>query len=365
MRTWIRRWQPWAISAGVVAIITLDRFAYRYLDVLSNGRHQSPIIVLVEEATAALGGALLLIPLLYYARWARRTATSRIGLVALHAAIVPVFSVAHTTLNYLLRGAAFPALDLGHFDYGIMSIRYWMEFPMDVIVYAVFVVTVYFLDQVREARERDVRVAQLEGELSHLRLKALETQLQPHFLFNALNTISSVMYEDVRAADTMIAGLGDLLRRSLRDDAAAECSLGDEIETLNLYLSIMRVRFADRLRVTIEIPEDTLCAAMPALLLQPLVENAFRHGDPGPDKRAEVVVRSRRENGRLVLDVEDNGPGIAGSLDEMFGRGVGLANSRRRLIQLYGAEQRFTLRNGVAGGLAVRVEIPFRQIALQ
>src|SRR5271169_2272520 len=206
MQAWTKRWQPWAISAVAFGVIALDRFAYRYLDVLSNGLHRSALVVLVEELTAALGGGLLLIPLLWYARRVRRPGVSIGGLVARHAPMVPVFSACHTTLNYVFRLAAFSALGLGHYDYGIMPIRYWMEFPMDVIVYAVFVGIVYFLDHSREARERELRLAHMEGELSQLRLRALEAQLQPHFLFNALNTISSVMYEDVRAADTMIAG---------------------------------------------------------------------------------------------------------------------------------------------------------------
>ncbi len=356
------RWRSWAISAGALGVIALDRFAYRYLDLLSNGLHQPPVHVLVEEVTAAAAGGLLLIPLLYFARRVRRPGVSLGGLVLRHAPVVPVFSAAHTTLNYLFRLAAFSALGHGRYDYGILSIRYWMELPMDAIVYTVFVSIVYFLDHTREAREREMKLAQLEGELSRLRLKALESQLQPHFLFNALNTISSVMYEDVRAADTMIAGLADLLRRSLRTDAAAECALSDEMETLELYLAIMRARFAERLTITTEIPDDTRDAAVPTLLLQPLVENALRHGDPGADKRAEVAVRARRENGRLLLAVDDNGPGVTGAPEDAIGRGVGLANSQRRLAQLYGADQRFSIANRDTGGLTVRIEIPFRRL---
>jgi two-component system LytT family sensor kinase len=354
------RWQSWAISVAAIGVVVMDRFAYRYLDLVSNGLHRMPIVILVEEVTAALGGGLLLIPVLYYARRVRRPGVSLGGLVARHAPIVPLFSVGHTTLNYLFRLGAFSALGLGHYDYGIMSVRYWMEFPMDVIVYAVFVSIVYFLDQTREARDRELRFVRLEGELSRLRLKALEAQLQPHFLFNALNTISSVMYEDVRAADTMIAGLADLLRRSLRADTAAECALHDEMATLDLYLSIMRARFVDRMTITTEIADDVRDAAVPTLLLQPLVENALRHGDPGPGQQARVVIRARRDNGRLLLDVEDNGPGVAGRPEDAIGRGVGLANSQRRLMQLYGTNQRLAISNRATGGFAVRVEIPFR-----
>jgi LytS/YehU family sensor histidine kinase len=219
---------------------------------------------------------------------------------------------------------------------------------------------VYLFDRYSESRDRDVRVAQLETELTRVRLSALEGQLRPHFLFNVLNTISSVMYEDVAAADTMLARLADLLRRTLRRPSGSEVPLAEEIETLELYLDIMRVRFAERLSVDVQVDDAVRDAAVPALVLQPLVENALRHGDPGPGVPARISVRARRDDGSLLLEVEDNGPGLAGTQAEAVGKGVGLANTARRLEQLYGDRQALTLFNLTGGGLRVAVELPYR-----
>src|SRR5690348_3992206 len=123
------RWQPWAISAGAILLLVLDRFAYRYLDVLSNGIHGMPLHVFLDELTAAIGAGLLMIPLLFYARAVRRPGTGIGALVLRHAPVLPLFSVLHTTLNYLFRLAAWSLLGLGHYDYGILPIRYAMEFP--------------------------------------------------------------------------------------------------------------------------------------------------------------------------------------------------------------------------------------------
>jgi len=170
-----------------------------------------------------------------------------------------------------------------------------------------------------------------------------------------------VMYDDVAAADTMLARLADLLRRTLRRPAGAEIRLAEEIEMLEMYLDIMRVRFADRLTVTVRVDDDVRGAAVPALVLQPLVENSIRHGDPGPGECARIAVRARREDGRLLLEVEDNGPGLAGTAAEAMGKGVGLGNTARRLEQLYGDRQALTLENATTGGLRAVVRVPFHE----
>jgi two-component system LytT family sensor kinase len=243
-----------------------------------------------------------------------------------------------------------------------MPLRYAMELPMDVVGFTLIMGLVYLFDRYSAARDRELRLALVETELTRVRLEALEGQLRPHFLFNVLNTISSVMYDDLAAADTMLARLADLLRRTLRRPAGGEVALAEELETLELYLGIMRARFGDRLCVEVSATADARRAAVPALVLQPLVENALRHGDPGPGVAARVAVRARRDNGRLVLEVEDNGPGIAGTPEEAIGAGVGLANTSRRLKQLYGASQALRLENRRDGGAHVSVELPFREV---
>jgi LytS/YehU family sensor histidine kinase len=272
--------------------------------------------------------------------------------VAVHAAVLPVFSALHTSWNWATRSALFPLLGLGRYDYGRMPLRYAMELPIDVVLYAFVMGLLYLFERFREAREREVQLGQA-------RLEALEGRLRPHFLFNALNTVSAVMYEDVAAADTMLARLAELLRRTLRQPAGASVPLAEELETLELYLEIMRARFADRLQVLVQVDDVARGARVPPLVLQPLVENAIIHGDPGPGAAARIGVRARRDDGRLLLEVEDNGPGLAGLPGDALGRGVGLDTTARRLAQLYGARAGVALENLPAGGVRAVITLPF------
>jgi LytS/YehU family sensor histidine kinase len=265
-------------------------------------------------------------------------------------------------MRWAARSAAYPLAGLGAYDYGIVPIRYAMEYPNDLIWYAVFVGFVYLIDAYVESRDREVRTAQLEARLAQAQLQALRLQLQPHFLFNTLNTIASVLYEDPRAADEMISRLSDLLRATLRAAGRQEVTLDEELRYLDLYVEIMRARFDDRLDVSLEVDPATREALVPQLLLQPLVENAIRHG-AGPDARAAIDVRARREGDGLVLTVRDRGPGLGAAAAEAVGRGVGLSNTVERLERLYGPGHGFSLRDADGGGLAATVTIPFRTAA--
>ena len=359
-RRWWRTALWWAATFSVVGLL---EFSYHYLDALTRGRDEPFAIPLIEEMTAAYGAGVLFVLAIAVVRRASSRGVSRWRLLALHAGILPFFSAAHTTWNFATRSLVFPLAGLGAYDYGRMPLRYAMEFPMDLLAFTLVMGLAYLFDRYRESRDRELRVAQLETELTRVRLEALEGQLRPHFLFNALNTVSSVMYEDVAAADTMLARLADLLRRTLRRQGGGEIPLAEELDTLELYLGIMRARFGDRLSVEVTADAGARRAAVPALVLQPLVENALRHGDPGPGAAARIAVRARRVDGRLLLEVEDNGPGIAGTPAVGVGTGVGLANTARRLEQLYGRSQSLRLENrsGEEGGVRVSVELPFRE----
>lgn len=352
-----------ALWMTAFTIIGLLEFSYHYLAVLARGDVEPLRITLIEELTAAYGAGVMYIGAIALVRWSRARGWSGWRLLAWHGAILPFFSVGHTSWNWATRSLVFPLAGLGHYDYGRMPLRYAMEFPMDLLSFTLIMGLVHLFDRYRAARDHEVRVAQLETELAQVRLQALEGQLRPHFLFNALNTVSSVMYENVAAADTMLARLADLLRRTLHRPDGGETPLGEELETLELYLGMMRARFGDRLSVTVSADEGVHRAAVPSFVLQPLVENALRHGDPGPGIEARVAVRARREDGRLVLEVEDNGPGFAGTTEEALGTGVGLANTARRLEQLYGAAQTLRLQPVERGGMRVSVALPFREIA--
>jgi two-component system LytT family sensor kinase len=244
-----------------------------------------------------------------------------------------------------------------------MRLRYFMEFPNDVILYILFASFTLLFDRYRAARDNDVRLAELEAEMSRVRLQALESRLQPHFLFNALNTVSAVMYESVDEADRVLTRLAELLRRTLRHEAGTEVTLDQEIETLELYLTVIRARFGDRLTVTVDVDDEARAGAVPPLLLQPLVENALKHGDPGPGQPARVDITARRTNGALRIEVCDNGPGLRTTTEAALDSGIGLSTTCRRLQRHYGDVATLSLTPRDGGGLITRVVLPFRALA--
>jgi signal transduction histidine kinase len=221
------------------------------------------------------------------------------------------------------------------------------------------------------AKAREVRTAQLETRLARAQLDMLKMQLQPHFLFNTLNAISALMHRDTRAAEEMLTGLSDLLRLTLDNAAVQEVSLKSELEFTGRYLEIEQVRFADRLKVKFHIDPDTLDALVPNMVLQPLVENAVRHGVAPRDRSGTVEVMSRRDGDRLHLMVRDDGPGLPLEFNWGNGngsstskkQGLGLGNTRARLQQLYGGEQNLQLDRAAGGGLAVNITLPYRLVA--
>jgi len=203
------------------------------------------------------------------------------------------------------------------------------------------------------------RTARLETQLVQARLDALVGQLQPHFLFNTLHTISAFVLEDPKQANRMIARLSELLRQSFNRERGPLVTLEEELELLDHYVAIQEARFGDRLRVTFRVDPRAASAVVPTLLLQPLVENAIRHGVVPNGNVAEISIAAVREGERLHLEVRDNGPGLNGSSS---GGGLGLANTRARLQELYGPGHRFELTNvpapGPGGALAV-IDIPY------
>jgi two-component system LytT family sensor kinase len=206
-----------------------------------------------------------------------------------------------------------------------------------------------------ETRRLQAEAAELHAQLADARLNALRTQLNPHFLFNTLNAISTLVEEDPRGVRRMIARLGDLLRHTLDEGDEQEIPLARELEMLQQYLDIMEVRFQGNLEVSIETEPSLDDALVPNLVLQPLVENAFRHGLALMQTAGRVAVRAVRDDGDLVLTVRDNGRGPAKEVRE----GVGLTNTRARLTQLYGARQRLALTAAEGGGALVEVRFPY------
>lgn len=238
-----------------------------------------------------------------------------------------------------------------------------VNFDWEMMTYWTIVGVGTALRYLHEARARELSAAQLETRLVEARLHTLQRQLQPHFLFNTLNTISALMHRDVDAADAMIARLSDLLRMSLQRVGVQEVPLEEELDFLSKYLEIEQTRFRDRLTVVFDVQADTLDALVPNLLLQPLVENAIKHGIGPRPTPGQITVRARRNGALLELDVQDNGVGLSAARLTDFNRGVGLSNTRSRLDHLYGSLHRFEFRQPAEGGLLVCIAIPMAELA--
>jgi two-component system LytT family sensor kinase len=220
----------------------------------------------------------------------------------------------------------------------------------------------------RHYQEEELKISRLKAErdqaqlqMTQAQLEAIKMQLRPHFLFNTLNSISSLLDTNTKAAETMLARLGDFLRMTLDNSGTQEVTLQKEMKFLSCYLDIELERFSDRLTVQKEIARETYDALVPNLILQPIVENAIRHGIMSHVGDGRIEIRSRREADRLCLEVKDNGPGLrAGNgTGQRPRRGFGFALTRERLERLYGASHSFSLSDAPEGGLRVLLEIPY------
>lgn len=276
--------------------------------------------------------------------------------VACHLAAAAVILTANNLLSsYLVRGIKALLESIGPAGGRFISIG---SFGMRIPVYAAILGAGMALDYYRQVRERDLAAANLKAQLAQAQLQMLKSQIHPHFLFNTLNTVSALVHEDPGAADRVIGRLSRLLRLSLENQGRQEVPLKEEIEVLGIYLDILEIRFGDRVAFRVEVEPAAGDALVPSFLLQPLVENAVRHGLAARREGGTVTVRASRLGGTLSLEVSDNGRGFAGDPESLVRQGFGLANVRERLALLYGRDGVMTLEN--AGGAAVKISIPFR-----
>lgn len=292
--------------------------------------------------------------------------------LAVHAAACALVAAAHaaifTVANMLLSPFESTPRPFWERFYG----RLTSQFHIDLLIYGAVLGTSYAVGYYARFREREVRATQLEARLAQAELQALKMQLHPHFLFNTLNGIAGLVRDKKNsAAVEMIAGLSDLLRYTLDGAGRQEVTLREELEFLELYLGIQQKRFPDRLRVEMNVEPGTLEALVPNLILQPLVENAIRHGVSRRAAGGTVGVAAAREGGRLRLRVYDDGPGLrhdahgdSKTVEPHEGApstGIGLSNTRARLRQLYGDAQSFEVADREAGGVEASLTLPFRR----
>ena len=254
--------------------------------------------------------------------------------------LLGIYPFTDQELNYVI--GAFPSALISRL------VEYW-------IIFALFAA----IDYARRLRDKQVELARMESQLSSAQLNALRLQLQPHFLFNTLNTISSLMEISIKDAQKMVSKLGNLLRTVLEKDRRHTISLRDELLFIKSYLDIEQVRFQDRLDIRYDIDPATLDAQVPSLLLQPLVENAIKHGFARKTGSGYIQVQSLRlPSGTIRLQVADDGKGCTASLEQILEKGIGLRNVIDRLKLIYKDNYRFSLRSGEQEGFTVQIELP-------
>lgn len=328
---------------------------------LASGEPAKTGAALLRELTGAYTFGALIPPLLAAFRRVPITRDTWWHAVPVHLALSMVVGATHTLLMWTTRTAGYEWLGWGSYDYGLMRFRFLMEYQKQLPAYWLVWAGWAAVAFLRRSRERELQQATLRSQLADARLSALALQLNPHFLFNTLNMIASFVGSDPARAERMIATLSDLLRESLRRGEARDVSLEDEVRVLGHYLTIMQARFADRLRVDLDVPADLLRARVPLLLLQPLVENAITHGTARQTGQGHLAIRARRTGDRLTLTVEDNGPGFDGAPADALGRGVGLTNVAERLKTLYGSDHQLDFANRPAGGARVTLTLPWQE----
>ena len=258
------------------------------------------------------------------------------------------------TSSDLWEGSSYPA------DFGpLFKLLFPRHFHYNLLTYWIILGAYYGIDYYRRYRQRELRTCQLEAQLAKAHLQALKIQVHPHFLFNTLHTISSLVYRDPDAADRMISRLSELLRSTLEQADSQETALKVELEMLDQYVEIMKTRFGDRLGVEYDIQPEAIDAFVPNFILQPLVENAIRHGI-NPRKEGGIVrISAGRREALLLIRISDNGLGFKEGEEVLLKNGFGLKNTKERLQRLYGPGVLFELKNREEGGAELTLGLPY------
>ncbi len=351
-----RKWLLLFVVFTVIALLNFTRFVANELAENEPGRFQ---FYLIMETTGAYTVLLLLPVLLWFFKKYPLTRAHLFSRLPVYLLASVIFGAGHTLLMFGSRRLIYVIAGMGSYDYGRLSFRFLMEYSHQFFSFWTIWAVMLLVNYVREHQRQKLRGAELEQQLSRARLQALQMQLNPHFLFNTLNVISATMYDDVKAADKMMASLSELLRKTLNSANWQEHTLQEELELLNAYVEIMQARFHGQLSVQMNIAGETLQAKVPGFILQPLVENSIRYG-MATLQCAKIEIACFRENGKMKMIIADNGPGLSAAPEQVMKNGVGLANTVERLEKLYGNEHAFHLQNRSAGGLQVVMEIPFR-----
>ena len=351
-----RRWVRFGLIWGIWTIVALF-FSSQVILMYYSEKQPIRYSEFLLQASACYLWALTTPLILWLARRFRIERSNWLRRAALHLGISVVLTATLIALHFVIymvfMGRAGSIVPLRLFNFVYYNLDRW------VAIYWVILLLSHAFNYYNSFRKGELKAAQLHTQLVQSQLEALKMQVHPHFLFNTLHSISALLSRDTEAARKMITRLGDFLRLTLENSGSMEVTLQQEIEFLNGYLEIERIRFQDRLTTDIKVDPEVLDVRVPNLILQPIVENAMRHAI-GNSTSGRVEVTAAPRNGVVRIEVKDNGPGIqnARALEAPRGRGLGLANTRARLAGLYGDAASFELSNDPAGGLVVTLEIP-------
>jgi two-component system, LytTR family, sensor kinase len=307
--------------------------------------------------------AAFTLPIFYLARRYRLDSERWAAALGVHITAAILFSIVHLGCMMLVRFTLWPSAGKpATIPWATFAQRqYLMQLDWLLMTYSAIIGLSYTLDYRRESQARAIKAATLETRLVEARLKTLQAELHPHFLFNTLHAISTLVHTNPDAADRMISRLSDLLRLTFDVAGASAVSLQEELEFLQKYLEIEQIRFQDRLSVLYDVDAETLDAEVPRLILQPLVENAIKHGVTPRSGRGLVQISSRIRDGALWIEIRDNGVGLSGQALSRLNAGVGLSNTRARLECLYGTAHRLEFAETLEG-LAVQMQIPLTRV---
>jgi len=359
-------WAKWLAISGAVwfLLAVFSTFQQQRIDIIMNREAMSWSyyfhIALVNDWIYAVLG-----PVIVLYTWKIHSATKRSGwLLFLHTLGYFLYVNTHTLFRFLFAALHDPTgkvLPRTLTLYGHTLLYFVND---DIFMYLTFATGAFGYHYYREIRDREVSESRLQAQLANAQLQILKMQLQPHFLFNTLHAISTLVTKDPKRARKMIVLLSELLRIAIDYGVTQEVPLKEEIDFVSKYLDIEKMRFEEDLATHFDVDPETLHAMVPNLLLQPLVENAVKHGVRVLPGEGHIRVGAQREGNWLVMHVTDNGPGMPEDSTEDSG-GLGLKITRARLEQLYGKRQTFTIKNLAKGGLDISIRIPFRTDVLQ
>ncbi len=354
----------WLLIVAVWAMLGLIYAGPIYFEVEAEGMGHSPWRIFSWGILTYLAWAPLTPVIVWLARRFSLVGETWRRSLAVHIPAFLLISAVHSAVATVINITIQPFDNMGE-----SPTDFWTRFfsrlkgsyVSDLLVYGGVIGICYALDYYRKYREREFLATRLEAQLAQAQLESLRMQLHPHFLFNTLNGIVGLVRDNKnQTAVNMLVGLSDLLRHALDHSSKHEVELREEIDFIKLYLSIQQMRFSDRLRIQYDIHPGTTRALVPNLILQPLTENALRHGIARSTDSGVIGISSTLENGQVRLTVYDDGAGLPDDWQLKSSAGIGLANTSARLQQLYDDDHQFDIRNRPAGGVEVVIVLPLK-----